>query len=46
MILAPLQKLPNNLGDLGKTIIATGFEWLTKVNKIALSGHTGKSYIV
>ena len=41
MILAPLQKLPNNLGDLGKTIIATGFEWLPKVNKIALSGHTG-----
>ena len=33
MILAPLQKLPNNLGDLGKTIIATGFEWLPKVNK-------------
>ena len=41
MILTPLQKLPNNLGDLGKTIVATGFEWLPKVNKIAQSGHTG-----
>ena len=42
MILTPLQKLPNNLGDLGKTIVATGFEWLPKVNKIAQSGHTGR----
>ena len=33
-------KLPNNSGDLGKTIIATGFEWSPKVNKIAQSGHT------
>ena len=30
------------MGDLGKTIIATGFEGLPKVNKIALSGHTGQ----
>ena len=41
MILTPLQKLPNNVGDLGKIIVATGFENLTKVQKIAKSGHTG-----
>ena len=40
MILTPLQKLPNTLGDLGKIIVATGFEWLPKVQKIAQSGHT------
>ena len=40
MILTPLQKLPNNLGDLGKIIVATGFEWLPKVQKIAQSGNT------
>ena len=40
MILTPLQKLPNNRGDLGKIIVATGFEWLPKVQKIAQSGHT------
>ena len=28
MILAPLQKLPYNVGDLGKTIVATCFEKL------------------
>ena len=33
MILTPLQKLPNNVGDLGKIIVATGFEWLPKVQK-------------
>ena len=32
------QKLPNNVGDLGKIIVATGFEWLPKVQKIAQSG--------
>ena len=26
---------------LGKIIVATGFEWLPKVQKIAQSGHTG-----
>ena len=26
-----LQKLPKNMGDLGKTIVATGFEKLPKV---------------
>ena len=40
MILTPLQKLPNNVGDLGKIIVATCFEWLPKVQKIANSGHT------
>ena len=40
MILTPLQKLPSNVGDLGKIIVATGFEWLPKVQKIAQSGHT------
>ena len=40
MILTSLQKLPNNVGNLGKIIVATGFEWLPKVQKIAQSGHT------
>ena len=31
MILAPLQKLPKNVGNLGKTIVAKGFEKLPKV---------------
>ena len=34
-------KMPNNVGDLGKIIVATSFEWLPKVQKIAKSGHTG-----
>jgi len=33
-------RLPNNVGDLGKIIVATGFEWLPKMQKIAPSGHT------
>ena len=33
--------MPNNVGNLGKIIVATGFEWLLKVQKIAQSGHTG-----
>ena len=41
MILTPLQKLPNNVCNLGKIIVATGFELLPKVQKIAQSGHTG-----
>ena len=40
MILTPLQKLPNNIGKLGKRIVVTGFEWLPKVQKMAQSGHT------
>ena len=42
MILIPLQKLPYNVGDLGKIIAATDFEWLPKVQKITQSGHTGQ----
>ena len=30
-LLASLQKLPENVGDLGKLIVATGFEKLPKV---------------
>ena len=30
-ILTPLKKLPKNGGDLGKLIVATGFEKLPKV---------------
>ena len=26
-------KLPNNVSDLGKIIVATGFEWLPKVQE-------------
>ena len=44
MILKPLQKLPNNVGNLGKLIAATGFEWLPKVQKITQSGHTVTSH--
>ena len=39
-ILTPLQKLPTNVGDLGKLIVAKGFKKLPKVQKIANSGHT------
>ena len=40
LILTPLQKLPKNVGDLGKLIVAKGFEKLPKVQYIAQSGHT------
>ena len=40
-ILTPLQKLPKNVGDLGKLIAAKGFEKWPKVQKIAQSAHTG-----
>ena len=30
-ILTPLQNLPKNVGNLGKNIVATGFEKLPKV---------------
>ena len=33
MILTPLQKLPNNVGNLSKIIGATGFECLPKKQK-------------
>ena len=32
--------MPENVGDLNKLIVATGFEWFPKVQKIATSGHT------
>ena len=35
-----LQKLPNNVGNLDKLIVAKGFKMLPKVQKIAKSGHT------
>ena len=35
-----LPKLPKNVGDLGKLIVAKGFKKLPKVQKIAQSGHT------
>ena len=40
MILAPLQKLPKNVEDLGKLIVAKGLKKLPKVQKIAQSAHT------
>ena len=39
-ILTTLQKLPKNVGSLGKIIDTKGFEKLPKVQKIAQSGHT------
>jgi len=41
-ISTPLQKLPKNVGDLGKLIVAKGFKKLSKVQYIAQSGHTGR----
>ena len=38
--MTPLQKLPKNVGDLGKFIVATCIKKLPKVQKIAQSGHT------
>ena len=40
IILTPLQKLPKNVEDLGKLIVATGPKKLPKVQKIAQSGHS------
>ena len=45
MILTSLQKLSSNVGDLGKIIVATSFEWLPKVQKIAQSGHTAANTV-
>ena len=39
-ILTPWQKLHKNVGDLGKLIVAKGFEKFPKVQWIAQSGHT------
>ena len=38
-ILTTLQILPNNVRDLGKLIVAKVFKKLSKVQKIAQSGH-------
>ena len=40
--MTPLQKLPNNVSNLGKIIVATGFECLPKKQTIAQSGHTAR----
>ena len=45
MILAPLQKVAKNVGDLGKLIVAKGFKKLPKVQKIANSGHTDTNLV-
>ena len=39
--MTPIRKLPRNVRDLGKLIVAKGFEKLPKVQNITLSGHTG-----
>ena len=38
--MTPLQKLPKNVEDFGKLIVAKGLKKLPKVQKIAQSGHT------
>ena len=43
-ILTPLRKLPKNVRDLGKLIVAKGLKKLPKVQKIAQSGHTAAFY--
>ena len=40
-VLTPLQKMPKNVRDMGKLIVAKAFEKLPKVQLIAQSGHTG-----
>ena len=44
-ILTPIRKLHRNVRDLGKLIVATGFEWLPKVQNIAQSGHTEQMFL-
>jgi len=39
LILTSLQKLPKNVGDLGKLIVAKVFKKLLKVQLFAQSGH-------
>ena len=41
-ILIPLPKLPKNVRDLAKLIVAKCFEKLPKVQYIAKSGHTAE----
>ena len=38
-----LQKMPKNVKDLGKLIVAKGFKKLPKEQKIAQSGHTDQN---
>ena len=38
--MTPLQKMPKNVVNLDKFIVAKGFKKLPKVQKIARSGHT------
>ena len=45
-IFTPLQKLPKNVGDFDKLIVAKGFKKLSKVQKIARSGHTDHSFSI
>ena len=44
-ILTPLYKLPKNVRDLGKLIVAKGLKKLPKVQKIAQSGHTAQEML-
>ena len=41
-IFTPLQKLPKNVGDLSRLIVAKGFAKLPKVQLIAQYGHTAQ----
>ena len=40
MLLTSLQKLPKNVGDLDKLIVAKGFKSCLKSNKFTKSGRT------
>ena len=44
--MTPLQKLPKNVGDLGKLIVAKGFEKFPTVQYIAQSGYTGRKEVI
>ena len=46
MILTPLLKLPKNVEDLGKLIVAKGLKKLPKVKKIAQCGHTDHVHLL
>ena len=39
-IFTPLQKMPKNVGDLGKLIVTKGFKKWPKAQLNAQSGHT------
>ena len=45
-ILTPLRKLPKNVRDLDKLIVAKGLKKLPKVQKIAQSGHTAVVLVI